>query len=63
MYPHEMIDYIQSRNYELNKDETFAVIDPSVNTHLTHVKYNPYSNSYDMWDRYGNYYYFRCKGD
>ena len=57
MYPHEMMDYLQSKKYELE------VINVNINTHLTHVKYNPYSNSYEMLDRYGNFYNFRVKGE
>ena len=63
MYPHEMIEFIKNRNFELSQEELLQVINVNVNTHLTHVKYNPYSNSYEMWDRYGNYYYFKCKGE
>lgn len=63
MYPHEMMDYLQSKKYELNKEELLEVINVNINTHLTHVKYSPYSNSYEMWDRYGNFYNFRVKGE
>ena len=63
MYPHEMMEFLQSRGYSLNREELLQVINVHVNTHLTYVKYNPYSNSYDMWDRYGNHYYFNVKGE
>ena len=63
MYPHEMMDYLQSKNYELNKEELLEVINVNVNTHLTHVKYSPYSNSYEKWDKYWNFYNFRVKGE
>lgn len=63
MYPHEMLAMIESKNHELNREELLQVINVNVNTHLTHVKYSPFGDRYEMWDRYGNYYYFRFKGE
>ena len=63
MYPHELQEFISSRNYELNREELLQVIDVKTNSQLTYVKYNPWNNSYEMSDRYGNYYNFKCKGE
>lgn len=61
MYPEEMKTYIEQRNFNLDKGEILYVTDISLHSQLTHITYNPWDNSYDMWDRYGNYFHFSVK--
>ena len=58
MYPIELKQYIDERNGVLNREETKFVIDINIHTQLNHISYNPYNNTYDMWDNEGNYYHF-----
>ena len=58
MYPVELKQYIDERNGALNKDETKFVIDINLHPQLNHIEFNPYNNTYDMWDNEGNYYHF-----
>lgn len=63
MYPHELTEYLALRNHELCISDVFKAISLKENPQLTHVKYEPFDNAYSMWDKYGNYYHFRCKGE
>lgn len=63
MYPKELRQYISERNGCLNKTETLFVTNINLHQQLTRVTYDPWSNSYNMFDRYGGYYHFTCKGD
>ena len=58
MYPVELKQYIDERNGVLNRDEIKFVIDINLHPQLDHIEFNPYSNTYDMWDNEGNYYHF-----
>lgn len=61
MYPSELYEYINSRNGVLNSQEANIVLDIHNNPQLNHITYECYSNSYDMWDKTGNYYHFTMK--
>lgn len=61
MYPHELMEFINSRNGKLTSKEANIAVDVKENPQLNHITYNSYSNSYDMWDYEGNYYHFEMK--
>jgi len=58
MYPHELLQYIESRGHWLNKGEMWFVTDIRQHPQINSIKYNPWDNKFEMWDRYGNYYWF-----
>ena len=58
MYPWELEQYINSRNHKLNKQEMWFVTDKQKHPQICSMKYNPYDNKFEIWDRYGNYYWF-----
>ena len=58
MYPNELKQYIQDRNWELTREETAFVTDINMHPQLNHIIYNSWDVSYDMWDCEGNHYHF-----
>lgn len=58
MYPHELEQYINSRNEKLTSSEVVFVTDISLHPQLNHITYNPWDTSYDMFDCEGNHYHF-----
>ena len=60
MYPSEMRQYIDSRNGKLNREEIKYITDIKKHPQLNHITYNPWDNSYDMWDIEGNHFRFYC---
>ena len=59
MYPHELEQYINSRNEKLTSSEVVFVTDISLHPQLNHITYNSWDSSYDMWDCEGNHYHFK----
>jgi len=55
MYSWEIINFIKDRNYYIGGDDLLKVISPDENPQLTHIKYNSFNNSYELWDNEGNY--------
>lgn len=60
MYPSELKYYIDSRGGKLNREEIKIATDVNLHPQLDHITYNHWDNSYDMWDREGNHYHFKC---
>ena len=58
MYPNELKQYIQDRNWELTREETAFVTDINMHPQLNHIIYNSWDARYDMWDCEGNHYHF-----
>lgn len=58
MYPHELEQFIRDRNYWIGGDDLIKVTSPLENPQLNHIQYNPWDNTYDMWDKYGNHYHY-----
>lgn len=59
MYSYELKQFIESHNHELQGHDIILAIDPKLNPQLSHVKYNPFDNIIQMWDKEGNYFYFK----
>ena len=59
MYPHELEQYINSRNGKLTSAEVAFVTDINLHPQLNHITYNPWDSSYNMWDCEGNHYHFK----
>lgn len=60
MYPEELAKFIHDRNYYIGGDDLLKATSVKENPQLNHIIYNPYNNTYQMWDKYGNYYEFRA---
>lgn len=58
MYSWELDKFIKDRHHELQGEEISMVVDPVLNPQISHVKYNPFDNIIQMWDKDGNYFYF-----
>ena len=58
MYPNELKQYIQDRNWELTREETAFVTDINMHPQINHITYNSWDASYDMWDCEGNHFHF-----
>jgi len=58
MYPHELEQFIQDREYYIGGDDLNKVISPTENPQLNHIKFHSDYNYYEMWDKEGNYYKF-----
>lgn len=61
MYTHELIEYINKRNGKLDKADVLIVTDTTMNPQLNHITYNPWDNSYDMWDKMGTHIHFEVQ--
>ena len=55
MFTYELIEFIASRNYYIGGDDLLFVIDTKQHPQINHIKYDPYQNKYEMWDKEGNY--------
>lgn len=58
MYSWEIQQFIEDRNYYIGGDDLLFITNPYLHPQLTHIKYNPYENKYEMWDNEGWYFYF-----
>lgn len=58
MYPWELDKFIKDRGNRLGGDDLLKAISIEENPQLNHIVYNPYNQSYEMWDYEGNYYHF-----
>lgn len=61
MYPNELKDYIDRRNGKLNREGLSMVTNINLHPQLNHIRYNPWDDTYDMWDKEGNHYHFKLK--
>lgn len=57
MYSWEITEFLKSKHYELSACEYKQMIKHS--TQIARIKYNPYSNSFDMWDDSGMHWSFK----
>ena len=57
MYSWEIDELLRKNNYEISAHTYLEMIKDS--TQLTRIKYNPYSNTFDMWDEHGMCWSFR----
>lgn len=57
MYSHEIEELLKIRNYLISNIEYINMIDTS--PQIDHVKYNPYSDDFEMWTN--DNYYFKYK--
>jgi hypothetical protein len=48
MYSWEIQQFIEDRNYYIGGDDLLFITNPYLHPQLTHIKYNPYENKYEM---------------
>lgn len=58
MYSWEIQEFLKERNYYIGGDDLLKLISVEENPQLNHIVYSPYNNTYDMWDKDGNYFHF-----
>lgn len=58
MYPWEIEKFLKDRNYYIGGDDLIFITDIRKHPQLNHIKFDPYNNCYEMWDKDGNYYTF-----
>ena len=58
MYPWEIHQFLQERNFYIGGDDLIKVISIDENPQLLGIQYKPYENKYYMWDGEGNTYCF-----
>lgn len=54
MYSHEIEQTLKSHNYNIDSDTYLRICNSS--SQITHVKYDPYDNSFHLWTN-DNYYW------
>lgn len=57
MYSWEITETLKNNNNEINSETYIKIIHKSLQ--INHVKYNAYSDSFEMWDKDGMYWNFR----
>lgn len=60
MYPYEVAEYLKQRNWYIGGDDLIRIISIKENPQLRTIKFNSFSNEYEMWDVEGNYYKFKA---
>lgn len=58
MYPWELKQFIEDREYYLGGDDLLKATSIQENPQLIGIEYKPYENKYYMWDRENNTYNF-----
>lgn len=58
MYSWEIYNFLQERSYYIGGDDLLKVISIKENPQLNHIKFNPFDNTYEMWDNENNYFKF-----
>lgn len=60
MYPYEVAEYLKQRNWYIGGDDLIKITSIKENPQLRDIRFNPFSNEYEMWDVEGNYYKFKA---
>ena len=60
MYPYEVAEYLKQRNWYIGGDDLIRITSIKENPQLRTIKFNSFSNEYEMWDVEGNYYKFKA---
>ena len=60
MYPYEVAEYLKQRNWYIGGDDLIRITSTKENPQLRTIKFNSFSNEYEMWDVEGNYYKFKA---
>ena len=51
MFSWEIENFLRERNYYIGGDDLIFIIDIKQHPQINHIKFNPYDNSYEMWDK------------
>lgn len=58
LYFWEIYHLLESKNYFIDREDLLKILSLDENPQLNHIVYNPYDNSYDMWDVDGHHFHF-----
>ena len=58
MYSWEIQKLLKDNNYYVGGDDLVKVTSTKENPQLNHIKFNPYNNEFEMWDKDGEYFRF-----
>ena len=56
MYPWEISKILENNNYNIDSQTYLHICKSS--PQITHIKYDPYTNNFEMWDKENNYWKF-----
>ncbi len=56
MYPWEISKILENNNYNIDSQIYLHICKSS--PQISHIKYDPYSNNFEMWDKENNYWKF-----
>ena len=51
MFSWEIKNFLKQRNYYIGGDDLAFITDIKQHPQIDHIKFNPYDNSYEMWDK------------
>lgn len=60
MYSWEVAEFLRKRNHYIGGDDLVQVTSILNNPQLNHIKFNPETSEYEMWDKEGNYFRFKA---
>lgn len=58
MYFWEINNLLKNKGYRIGGDDLLKIISVEENPQINHIIYNPFDNSYDIWDIQGNHFHF-----
>lgn len=61
MYSSEIEKILKDNNYRLGGKQLLDIIDINKNPQIKKIKFNPYDNSYDMWDENNHFHFTAIK--
>lgn len=61
MYSYEIDNYIKSRNSYLTVEEYLFISNISLSSQISHIKYNPYGDYFEIWTKDNYYWSFKVK--
>ena len=57
MYSHEIRNILKNNNYIIDSETYINIIQTS--PQINHIKYSPYSDSFEMWSDSGEYWNYK----
>lgn len=58
MFSWEIENFLKERNYYIGGNDLNFILDTRQHPQINHIKFNPFDNTYEMWDKDGRYFHF-----
>ena len=58
MFSWEIENFLKQRNYYIGGKDLNFILDTRQHSQINHIKFNPFDNTYEMWDKDGKYFHF-----